>query len=150
MYFVYSISSPTFIQLAALSYFVLQQYPFSFLQCRSKMRKDFGKNLNFFQLATPASLSCIIRLCLSKQSGVTARTNIILVPGFQFYLPRKGFLLRSMFSAKKVEFLSRANKITHCIFHVYASLHSQKTHGIELIYMLSILNRGRVTNNMQI
>ena len=41
------------------------------------MRKAcyFGKNFNFFKLATLASLSRLVRLRLSKQSGVTARTN---------------------------------------------------------------------------
>ena len=51
--------------------------PLSFLQCRSEMREAcyFGKNLNFFQLATPASLSRVVPLCLSKQSCITARSN---------------------------------------------------------------------------
>ena len=76
VYFVYGISSPTFSWLAALNYFLLQQSPFSFLQCRSKMRKD----LLFWQIfkflyATPASLSRVVCLRLSKQSSVTARTN---------------------------------------------------------------------------
>ena len=76
MYFVYGISSPTFSQLAALSYFLLQQSPFSFLQCRSEMRKDLSFWQQFkFLYATPASLSHVVRQRLSKQSGVTARTN---------------------------------------------------------------------------
>ena len=76
MYFVYGISSPTFSQLAALNYFLLQHSPFSFLQCRSEMRKDFLFWQKFkFLYATPASLSHVVHLLLSKQSGVTARTN---------------------------------------------------------------------------
>ena len=99
VYFVYGISSPTFSWLAALNYFLLQQSPFSFLQCRSEMRKDllFWQKFKFLY-ATPASLSRVVCLRLSKQSSVTARTNFssqVLV-----CLPRKGFLLRSMFSAK--------------------------------------------------
>ena len=99
VYFVYGISTPTFSWLAALNYFLLQQSPFSFLQCRSEMRKDllFWQKFKFLY-ATPASLSRVVCLRLSKQSSVTARTNFssqVLV-----YLPRKGFLLRSMFSAK--------------------------------------------------
>ena len=76
MYFVYGISSPTFSWLAALNYFLLQQSPFSFLQCRSKMRKDllFWQKFKFLY-ATPASLSRVVCLRLSKQSSVTARTN---------------------------------------------------------------------------
>ena len=76
MYFVYGISSPTFSWLAALNYFLLQQSPFSFLQCRSKMKKDllFWQKFKFLY-ATPASLSRVVCLRLSKQSSVTARTN---------------------------------------------------------------------------
>ena len=50
--------------------------PFSFLQCRSKMRKDllFWQKFKFLY-ATPASLSRVVCLRLSKQSSVTARTN---------------------------------------------------------------------------
>ena len=76
MYFVYGISSPTLRQLAALSHFLLLQSPFSFLQCRSEMRKDllFWQKFKFLY-ATPVPLSRAVHLCLSKQSGVTARTN---------------------------------------------------------------------------
>ena len=76
VYFVYGISSPTFSWLAALNYFLLQQSPFSFLQCRSKMRKDllFWQKFKFLY-STPASLSRVVCLRLSKQSSVTARTN---------------------------------------------------------------------------
>ena len=50
--------------------------PFSFLQGRSKMRKDllFWQKFKFLY-ATPASLSRVVCLRLSKQSSVTARTN---------------------------------------------------------------------------
>ena len=76
MYFVYSISSPTFSQLVALNFFLLQQSPFSFLQGMSEMRKDllFWQKYKFLY-ATPASLSHVVRLRLSKQFSVTARTN---------------------------------------------------------------------------
>ena len=58
VYFVYGISSPTFSWLAALNYFLLQQSPFSFLQCRSKMRKD----LLFWQES---------KFLLARNTGVT-------------------------------------------------------------------------------
>ena len=76
MYFVYGISSPTFSWLAALNYFLLQQSPSSFLQFRSEMRKDLLFWQKFiFLYATPASLSRVVHLRLSRQSGVSARTN---------------------------------------------------------------------------
>ena len=54
----------------------MQQSPFSFLQFRSEMRKDLLFWQKFIFLYTkPASLSRIVHLRLSKQSGVSARTN---------------------------------------------------------------------------
>ena len=111
VYFVYGISSPTFSWLAALNYFLLQQSPFSFLQCRSKMRKQRN--------ATPASLSRVVCLRLSKQSSVTARTNfssqVLVLPAqerfsFKVYVFSKECLI--LFKGKQNNTLN-----FYCLLH---------------------------------
>ena len=85
MYFVYGISSPTLRQLAALSHFLLLQSPFSFLQCRSEMRKDllFWQKFKFLY-ATPASpYSAVLSVYVKfKQTIRHLLRELILVPGF--------------------------------------------------------------------
>ena len=151
MYFVYGISSPTFSWLAALNYFLLQQSPFSFLRCRSEMRKDllFWQKFKFLY-ATPASLSRVVCLRLSKQSSVTARTNfssqVLVLPAqerfsFKVYVFSKECLI--LFKGKQ-------NNTLNFKLFTQASIFGKHMESNYFKIMLSIFNRRRVTNNVQI
>ena len=85
-----------------------------------------------FLYATPASLSHVVRLHLSKQSGVTARTNfssrVLVLPA------KERFRFKVYLFGKECLILVKGKQnTTRCIFIVYTSFYFHKMHEIELL-----------------